>query len=312
MEHRPGAKIPHADALSRHVAAIEQGEPLSRKNILEQQRQDEFCKRQVTGNGPEKNEFFLDQEGLLYRHREPNHHQLVVPKNLIQEVIKENHNPVYAGHPGIKRTHQLLSQRYWWPGMRRSIEDYVKKCDSCQRYKGDREFTAPLGGVDAPRAPFEVTHLDITGPYPTTPRGNRYLLTFIDKFTKYAEAYPIKEQSAEACARVYASQIITRHGTGSKLITDQGSAFMSAFFSETCKILGIRKVHTSSYHPQSNSSVERLHRSLHTGLAHYVDATHTNWDLLIPFFNGIPRYSQHDYRLQSFLLVAWNRDEPSE
>ena len=59
---------------------------------------------------------------------------------------------------------------------------------------------------------------------------------------------------------------------------------MSAFFSETCKILGIRKVHTSSYHPQSNSSVERLHRSLHTGLAHYVDATHTNWDLLIPFF----------------------------
>ena len=57
VEHRPGAKIPHADALSRHVAAIEQGEPLSRKNILEQQRPDEFCKRQVTGNGPGKSEY---------------------------------------------------------------------------------------------------------------------------------------------------------------------------------------------------------------------------------------------------------------
>jgi len=106
----------------------------------------------------------------------------------------------------------------------------------------------------------------------------------VPEFTKYVEAYPIKEQSAEGCARVYASQIITRHDTGSKLITDQGSTFMSAFFSETVKILGIRKVHTSSYHPQANSSVERFHRSLHTGLAHYVDATNTNWDLFVPFY----------------------------
>ena len=72
--------------------------------------------------------------------------------------------------------------------------------------------------------------MDITGPYVLTPQKNKYLLTFTDHFTKYFEAILISEQSAETCARVYASQIVTRHGTGSKLITDQGRAFMSTFF----------------------------------------------------------------------------------
>jgi len=83
---------------------------------------------------------------------------------------------------------------------------------------------------------------------------------------------------------VYATQVVTRHGSVSKLISDQGPAFMSAFFNETCKILVIRRGRTSSYHPASNGTVERLHRSLHTALSHYVNAAHNNWDVLVPLF----------------------------
>ena len=76
---------------------------------------------------------------------------------------------------------------------------------------------------------------------------------------KYAEAFPIPDQTAETYARVYATQIITRHGTGSKLITDQRtSIYVIFFFREECKILGIHKTHTTSYHPESNGMVERL------------------------------------------------------
>jgi hypothetical protein len=110
--------------------------------------------------------------------------------------------------------------------MRKTVEEYVKVCDSCQRQKGSAEYTAPLGDLGIPVAPFEITSMDITGPYPLTPRKNRYLLTFIDHFSKYAEIFPVQDQSALSCARVYASLIITRHGSGSKLITDQGSAFV--------------------------------------------------------------------------------------
>ena len=89
---------------------------------------------------------------------------------------------------------------------------------------------APLGDVEQPTAPFQITAMDVTGPYRLTSRKNKYLLTFIDYFTRYAEAFPIPDQTAETCARIYVTQIVTRHGTGSKLITDQGRAFMSTFF----------------------------------------------------------------------------------
>ena len=127
--------------------------------------------------------------------------------------------------------------------MRKSKEDYIKKCDACQRRKKDHEFVAPIGQEEEPADPFEVTFMDLTGPYMLTPRKNKYLLTFIDQFTWYVEAIPIPDQTAETWPRVYATQIVTRHGSGSKLITDQGRAFMSSFFHETCKLLGIRKYH---------------------------------------------------------------------
>jgi hypothetical protein len=168
--------------------------------------------------------------------------------------------------------------------MRKSVEEFVRECDSCQTRKGDHEFTAPLGCVSNPTAPFEITSMDITGPYPVTPRKNRYLLTFVYHFSEYAEIYPIPDQSAVTCAKVYASQIITRHGRSSKLITVQGAAFVSSFFNETCRIMGIHRSRTSSYHPMSNGHVERMHRTLHTALSHYVNQSNTDWDLRVSLF----------------------------
>ena len=135
--------------------------------------------------------------------------------------------------------------------------------------------------------------MDVTDLYFTTPLGNKYLLTFIDHFSQYVDAFPIPDQTAEICARIYDTQIVTRHGTGSTLITDQGPAFMSSFFQGTCKILEIRRIRTSSYHPESNGVIERWHTSLHSGLSHYINATNTNWDTLAPFYLMSYRVTPH-------------------
>jgi transposase InsO family protein len=142
--------------------------------------------------------------------------------------------------------------RYYWPGMRRDVENYVRECDECQRRKQKSEYTAPLGDVQQPSYPFEIISMDICGPYVLTPRKNRYLSTFTDCFSKYAEAIPLEDMTAESCARAYATQVIARHSTGSILVTDQGRSFTSEFFRQVCKILGIKQLNTSSYHPQAN------------------------------------------------------------
>jgi hypothetical protein len=103
--------------------------------------------------------------------------------------------------------------------MRQSIDDHVMRCDACQRRKEGREFKAPLGDPEEPREPFEITSCDITGPYPVTRNGNKYLFTFIDNFTKYAEAIPITNQTAEVCAKVFVTHIVARHGAPSILIS---------------------------------------------------------------------------------------------
>ena len=270
VEHRAGNKIPHVGALSRHVDTISSDNKLRPEEVLDEQRKDQFCKELKHESYSSRLEFFYDDEGHIYRRQINNKHQLLIPRALVKRVIRENHDSVYAAHPGVKRTLKLLALNFSWPRLRKSVENYVNECDSCQRRKGSHEYKAHLSDPGNPVAPFEVISMDIKEPYLLTPRKNRYLLTFMDHFSKYEEIFPIEDHSTLTCARVYASQIITRHGSGSKLITDQGAAFMSSFFNDTCKILGIQRTRTSSYHAMSNGQVERLHRTLHTTLSHYV------------------------------------------
>ena len=143
---------------------------------------------------------------------------------------------------------------------------------------------AALGEVRQPTYPFEITSMDVCGPYPLTPRKNKYLLTFIHHFTKYSEAIPIQDMTAETCARAYATHVIARHGTGSVLVTDQERSFTSVFFKEACKILGIKQGKTSEYHPQANGTIERYHKTMNQWLSHYLNASGTNWDTLVPFY----------------------------
>jgi hypothetical protein len=156
---------------------------------------------------------------------------------LVREVIALNHDCIFASHPGRKRWLELLCLRYYWPGLRKDVESYVSQCDDCQKRKQKSEYTAPLGEVQQPTYPFEITSMEICGPYPLTPRGNKYILSFIDHFTKYAEVIQIIDKTASTSAGVYAVHVIARHGAGTVLVTDQGRSFTSVLFKETCKIL---------------------------------------------------------------------------
>jgi hypothetical protein len=156
VQHRPGSKIPHVDSLSRCVQTVTSGHTISKERIRKEQEADPFCKSLDTRSTNAKAEYFVDQDGVIYRRPNRGEPQLVVPRSLVTEIIALNHDPIYSAHPGRKRTHDTIRLRYWCPGMGGPIDKYVRECDSCRRRKHRREYRAPLGKTYLPSHAFQL------------------------------------------------------------------------------------------------------------------------------------------------------------
>ena len=106
---------------------------------------------------------------------------------------------------------------------------------------------------------MQVVAVDILGPFPDSPSGNRYIL---DYFTRWAEAYAIPNQEASTVAEKLVTEFFLRFSPPQQLHSDRGRQFESALLREIFRILGIHKTHTTPYHPQSDGLVERFNRTL--------------------------------------------------
>lgn len=100
----------------------------------------------------------------------------------------------------------------------------------------------------------------------------------MDHLTRYAEAFPLPNQSAETIARIFVNEIIARYGTVQTLLTDRGTNFLSALFKSVCSMLGVKKLQTTAYHPSCNKVNERINATLMKYLSHYVNLSRVNWD----------------------------------
>ena len=196
----------------------------------------------------------------------------------IATVLRDFHDNPLGGHLGIKRTVERIRRQFCWRGMVNDIKKYIKKCIKCQRNKSSRKTLMPMVLTDTAVRPFQKIYMDMVGPLPETTSGNKLILTVQDDFSKFMLCAPMPDGEASTVAKVFFSEVIARYGVPSILVTDNGTNFMSKVFSETCKLLGIKKLNTTPYHPQANGSLERSHRPLAEYLRSFVDEDGSNWD----------------------------------
>lgn len=169
-------------------------------------------------------------------------------------------------HPGIRTTRKMVSSKFFWPNMNKDIGFWAKTCIQCQRAKVNRHTFAEFQQFPVADR-FRHIHVDIIGPLPTSPEGFKYCITIIDRCTHWPEAFPVQDITAETTAKIIYEGWIARYGCPVKLTSDQGRQFESNLFAQLMKFLGIHKLRTTPYHPQSNGKVERWHRSLKSALS---------------------------------------------
>ena len=134
--------------------------------------------------------------------------------------------------------------------------------------------------IDVVPVPFYMG-VDLIGTLKFTQQGNKYILTIIDYYTKYAEAIALPNQAAETVIRAL-EQVFARHGMPSVLLTDQGRNFESHLFKSMCQLFGIEKRRTTAYHPQTDGLCERFNGILKSLLRMRVNNDKDDWDEQLP------------------------------
>uniref|UniRef100_A0A8C8RYW9 Gypsy retrotransposon integrase-like protein 1 n=1 Tax=Pelusios castaneus TaxID=367368 RepID=A0A8C8RYW9_9SAUR len=213
-------------------------------------------------------------KGVLYRkaqRRGENIEQLVIPYTHRDRALEGIHDEM--GHLGTERTLELARDRFYWPRMTKAVERKCQECERCIRRKARVEKAAELVNIKA-YAPMELVCIDFLTLEPDA-SGTKNILVVTDHFTKYAQAYPTKDQTARTVASVLWENFINHYGFPRRIHSDQGANFESELINELSKISGV-KSRTTPYHPRGNP-VERFNRTLLNMLGTLEEHKKTHW-----------------------------------
>ena len=259
-----------ADALSRveinKVKFFQEG--LNYNEIAKAQRDDVFIKSLI--ENPSKSSLKIsevkieDSDQVILCDVSTDKVRPIIPEEFQKVVFDKIHN---LAHSGIKATRNLLQRRFVWKNMKKNIPDWVKCYVSCQKGKIIRHSKSPSGQFNIPSGRFENLHVDLAGPLHSS-NGCRYLLTVVERFSRWFTATLIKEITAEATIEAFVNGWIQYFGCPLSVVTNQGGQFTGYLWKNLMSVLGITGKHatTTSYHPQANKLVENLHRRLKDAL----------------------------------------------
>ena len=127
--------------------------------------------------------------------------------------------------------------------MRSDVKRWTLECAQCQAHKISRH-TKPSIIHFSTGYRFEVLHLDIVDPLPTSD-GKSYILTMIHRKTRWPVAIILFNISATNVATNLVQTWISRYGVPNHIITDQGTQFEGSLFNALSTSFGLIHIHTT-------------------------------------------------------------------
>ena len=201
-------------------------------------------------------QFYFDGNNILHLKKDEKHqcNRIVVPSELIPIALTYIHKSEHFNHPGVNQTKRLIEGRFFWYGYPADTKKFIQECTQCQLGKGNqRHVLGKLQPLHAPEHNHTV-HFDYLGPI----HKNLSVLVMVDNYTGCVMLIPQFSQSANDVIHALWNKWRPIHGIPKQLITDRGSGFIAEVNQKFYDMFGIRKLFTSSYHPETNAKAERV------------------------------------------------------
>ena len=196
---------------------------------------------------------------------------------------------IMGGHLGIKKTTDKIESACYWPGIQSDLTRFCKSCDICQKTVNKGSVPkVPLQKMPLIDTSFKRVAIDLVGPIrPPSEEGHRYILTLVDFATRYPEAVPLKtidtETVAEALVNSFSrlgvseeilsdlgtqfvsdcmKDIFSRLEVPEEILSDLGTQFVSDCMNEVTRLLSIKQITTTPYHPMCNGLTEKFNGTM--------------------------------------------------
>ncbi|KAL3999724.1 growth arrest and DNA-damage-inducible protein [Sarotherodon galilaeus] len=236
---------------------------------------------------------YLIKGGILYQ-RKGKCEAIALPQQFRNKVMDLGHSIPWAGHMAFHKTLNRISSRFVWPGMYVQVSEFCRSCEKCQLTSGKGVVRAQLQPLPIIETPFERLGMDIVGPLERSSTGHRYILVICDYATRFPEAFPLRSIKARHIANCLL-QLFSRVGIPREILTDCGTNFLSKLLQQVYKLLGIKGLKTTPYHPQTDGLVERYNQTLKSMLRKFVSDTGADWDQWLPYllfaYREVPQVS---------------------
>lgn len=201
----------------------------------------------------------------------------------IDSILKTYHTSMLGGHFGFERMKNNIRKFFYWSSMTNDIKKFVRNCEICEKTKVHKHTKPPLQISSTATAPFEKIYMDLVGPIsPMGSKGNLYVFTCSCDLTKYAIAVPMRDCSALTTAKAFVHGFVLKYGFPTEIVSDNGTNFVSELLKEVTKLLKVKHILTTPYHPQANQ-VERFHRNLANYMKAFVKSDTTHWDIYLDY-----------------------------